>query len=175
MTKCPNCGTENEESSIFCNHCGTKLALTGEDDVKNTVIKRFEAIKSKDETAMKTIVDPSYTKYDDWPPYQRQEGAQALQNESSAYKVLSNYTYELTDFEANIIGDVAVATFTIHYQGTMRNQQFNVTSRVTTVLRKQDSTWKIIHEHLSRFQEEKQWQQQRQYGRRGGFGGRFPF
>jgi ketosteroid isomerase-like protein len=175
MTKCPNCGTENEESSIFCNHCGAKLKLTGEDDVKNVVVKRFEAIKSKDEAAMKALVDASYTKYDDWPPYQRQEGAQALQNESSAYKVLSNYTYELTDFKANVMGDVAVATFTIHYQGTMRDQQFNVTSRVTTVLRKQDSTWKIIHEHLSRFPEERQWQQQRQYGRRGGFGGRFPF
>jgi ketosteroid isomerase-like protein len=175
MTKCPACGTENEESSLFCNHCGTKLKLTSEDDVKNAVIKRFEAIKSKDEAAIKALIDPSYTKYDDWPPYQRQEGAQALQNEESAYKVLSSYTYELTDFKANIIEDVAVATFTIHYQGTMRDQQFNVTSRVTTVLRKQDSTWKIIHEHLSRFPEERQWQQQQRYGRRGGFGGRFPF
>ena len=137
-------------------------------------VKRFEAIKNKDKAAMKALVDADYTKYDDWPPYQRQEGAQAFQNESSAYQVLSNYAYELTDFKANIIGDMAVATFTMHYQGTMRNQQFNVTSRVTTVLRKQDSTWKIIHEHLSRFPEERQWQQQ-QYGRRGGFGGRFPF
>jgi ketosteroid isomerase-like protein len=174
MTKCPTCGTENDESSIFCNHCGTKLKLTSEDDVKNAVVKRFEAMKSKDEAAIKALMDASYSKYDDWPPYQRQEAAQALQNESSAYKVLSNYTYELTDFKANVIGDVAIATFTVHYQGTMRDQQFNVTSRVTTALKKQDSAWKIIHEHISRFPEERQWQQQ-QYGRRRGFGGRFPF
>jgi ketosteroid isomerase-like protein len=175
MTKCPNCGTENEESSIFCNHCGTKLKLTSEDDVKNAVIERFEAMKNKDEAAVRAVMDASYTKYDDWSPYQRQDGVQALQTEFAAYKVLSNYTYELTDFKANVIGDAAVATFVIHYQGTMRDQQFNVTSRVTTVLRKQDSTWKIIHEHLSRFPQERQWQQQRQFGRRGGFGGRFPF
>ena len=37
------------------------------------------------------------------------------------------------------------------------------------------SAWKIIHEHLSRFPEQGQWQQQQQYGRRRGFGGRFPF
>jgi len=171
--KCPICGTENEESSIFCNHCGTKLKLTGEDDVKNAVIKRFEAMKNKDEGALKGLLDASYTKYDDWPPYQRQEGAQAIQNETSAYKVLSNYTYGLTDFKANVFGDIALATFTINYQGTMRDQQFNVTSRVTTVLRKQDSTWKIIHEHLSRFPEQRQ-EQQQQYSRRRGFGGRFP-
>jgi len=175
MTKCPNCGTENVDNNIFCGHCGTKLVLTGEDDVKSAVVKRFEALKSKDEATLKTLVDASYTKYDDWPPYQRQEGAQALQNEVSAYKVLSDYTYELTDFKANLIGDIAVATFTLHYKGTMRNQQFNVTSRVTTVLKKQDSAWKVIHEHLSRFPEQGQWQQQQQYGRRRGFGGRFPF
>jgi ketosteroid isomerase-like protein len=175
MTKCPNCGTENDESSIFCNHCGTKLKLTSEDDVKNAVIKRFEAMKNRDEAAIKALVDASYTKFDDWPPYQRQDASQALQNESAAYKVLSNYTYEITDFKANVIGDAAIATFVIHYQGTMRDQQFNASSRVTTVFKKQDSTWKIIHEHLSRFPQESQWQQQRQFGRRGGFGGRFPF
>jgi len=133
------------------------------------VFKKFEATKSEDEAAMKTLMDASYAKNDDWPPYHRQDGAQALQNESSTSKVLSDYTYELTDFKTDVIGDAAVATFTIHYQGTMRDQQFNVTSRVTTLLRKQDSTWKTIHEHLSRFPEE------RQYSRRGGFGGRFPF
>jgi ketosteroid isomerase-like protein len=176
MTKCATCGTENEDSNMFCKHCGTKLKLTSEDDVKNAAVKRFEAIKNKDEAAIKALMDPSYTKYDDWPPYQRQEGAQALENETSAFKVLSNYTYELRDFKANVIEDVAVATFIIHYQGTMRNQQFNFTSRVTMVFRKQDSTWKIIHEHLSRFPEERQWQQQQQFGRGGGFGrGRFPF
>jgi hypothetical protein len=66
--KCPTCGTENEEGSIFCNHCGTKLKLTSEDDVKNAVVKRFEAIKSKDEAAIKALMDVSYIKFDDWPP-----------------------------------------------------------------------------------------------------------
>ena len=106
-------------------------------------------IKNKDEAAVKALMDESYNKFDDWAPYERQEGEQALQNEFSAFKVLSNYTYELRDFKANALRDLAIATFTIHYQGTMRNQQFNVTSRVTTVLRKQDSAWKVVHEHLA--------------------------
>ncbi len=175
MPKCPSCGTENREGSIFCKQCGNKLVLTGEDDVRNVVIKRIEGIKNKDETAVRALMDENYSKFDDWPPYQRQEGAQALQNEFSAFKVLSNYTYEVNDFKANLLGDVAVATFTLHYQATMRNRQFNFTSRVTSVLRKQDSAWKVVHEHLSRFPEERQWQRQR-FGRGyGGYGGRFPF
>jgi ketosteroid isomerase-like protein len=178
MLKCPTCGAENEEGNAFCEQCGTKLiqnqsvtqeqtSSTVEDDVKNAIVKRLDGIKNKDETAVKALIDESYSKFDDWAPYQRQEGSQALQNEFSAFKVLSNYTYELKDFKANVMSDVALATFIIHYQGTMRNDQFDVTSRVTTVLRKQDSTWKVVHEHLSRFPAERQ--QQRQFGRRRGF------
>ncbi|HYB93083.1 MAG TPA: zinc ribbon domain-containing protein [archaeon] len=176
MPKCSNCGAENEEGSVFCKHCGTKLMLTVEDDVKNAIIKRIDGLKNKDEAAVKALMDDNYSKFDDWPPYQRQESAQALQNEFSSFKVLSNYTYEMNDFKANVLGDVAVATFILHYRATLRNQPFDITSRVTAVLRKQDSAWKVVHEHFSRFPEERPWQQQqRQFGRGGGFGGRFPF
>ena len=141
-----------------------------EDEVKKTIVKRFDGIKNKDEQAVSTLLDESYTKFDDWPPYQIQDRAEALKNEFSAFKVLSNYTYELKDFKDTVMGDVALATFTIHYHANMRNQQFDVTSRVTVVLKKQDSSWKIVHEHLSRFPTERQPDQQRQFGRR-----RFPF
>lgn len=192
MLKCPTCGTESEEGNTFCKQCGTKLVQnqsasqdqsmsqkqsvsenqTGsnvEDDVRNVVVKRLDGMKNMDETAVRALMDESYSKFDDWAPYQRQEGSQALQNEFSAFKVLSNYTYELRDFKANVMGDVALATFIIHYQGTMRDEQFDVTSRVTTILRKQDSVWKVVHEHFSRFSEERQPQQQRKFGRRRGF------
>jgi ketosteroid isomerase-like protein len=188
MLSCPMCGAENGEGNALCRQRGTRLGefrqnhsvpsgeatpqdqtmpkvQTGsslEDDVKNVVVRRFDGIKNRDEAAVKAVMDESYSKFDDWAPYRRQDGAEALENEFSAFKVLSNYTYELKDFKVNVFGDLAVATFTMHYQGTMRNEQFDVTSRVTTVLRKQGSAWKVVHEHFSRFPEEMQQQQQRQ-------------
>ncbi len=90
--------------------------------------------------------------------------------EFAAFKVLSNYIYELKDFKDTVLGEVALATFTINYKATMRNEQFDVTSRVTSVLKKQDSVWKLVHEHLSRVPTERQPDQQRQFSRR-----RFPF
>jgi ketosteroid isomerase-like protein len=141
-----------------------------EDEVRSVIVKRFDGIKNKDEKAVTGLLDESYSKFDDWSPYQRQERAEALKNEFSAFKVLSNYTYELKDFKDTVLGEAALATFTIHYQANMRNQQFDVTSRVTAVLKKQDSSWKLVHEHLSRFPTERQPDQQRQFGRR-----RFPF
>ena len=140
-----------------------------DDEVKNVIVKRFDGIKNKDEKAVSALLDESYSKFDDWPPYQIQQRAEALKNEFAAFKVLSNYTYELKDFKDTVLGEVALATFTIHYQANMRNEQFDVTSRVTAVLKKQDSAWKLVHEHLSRFPTERQPDQQRQFGRRRGF------
>ena len=176
--KCPVCGTENEEGNAFCIQCGGKMetqsqpvsqnqpASSVDDEVKSVIVKRFDGIKNKDENAVTELLDESYSKFDDWPPYQIQDRAQSLQNEFSAFKVLSNYTYELNDFKATFLGDAALATFTVNYKVSMRNEQFAVTSRVSVVLKKQDSSWKIVHEHLSRFPVEKQSARQRQFGRR---------
>jgi len=131
-----------------------------DDDVKNTIIKRFDAIKNRDEAAVRALIDERYNKFDDWPPFERQDAAKAMENEFAAFKVMSNYSYELKDFEANVFGDVAVATFTIHYQGQIRNRPFDMNSRVTSVLKKADSEWKIVHEHLSRFPEQNRQSQQ---------------
>jgi ketosteroid isomerase-like protein len=171
MVTCPNCGREIPDGDTFCKYCGTNLVgspgtqTTGtqtagtqtsatssvESDVENTVRRRLDAIKNKDEGAVRALVDQHYNKFDDWAPYKRQEASEALENEFGAFKVLSSYNYELSDFKANVLGDTAVATFQMHYKGTIRNRPFDVTARVTSVLEKEDSGWKIVHEHFSRF------------------------
>ena len=88
-----------------------KIESTIEADVTSVITKRLDGIKNKDETVVRAIVDESYNKFDDWPPFRRQEADEALKNEFGAFKVLSNYTYELKDFKANVFGNVAVATF----------------------------------------------------------------
>jgi ketosteroid isomerase-like protein len=163
MPQCPKCGKEIGERDSFCKSCGTKLIglpenqvkteSSMEDGVENAVVRRLDGIKNRDEDAVRALIDERYSKFDDWPPFARQEAAEALKNEFGAFKVLSDYSYQLQNFETNIFGDVAVATFHIHYQGTIRNKPFEVTSRVTSVLRKEDSGWKVVHEHFSRFPE----------------------
>jgi len=194
MVKCPICGTENDNEVVYCKKCGSRVSVVvpsksegqpvitapsrtpaqtmdPENEAKTTIARRLDALKNKDENKLKEIIDENYTKFDDWSPYRRQEREEAINNELSAYKVLSSYTYELTDFKADLIGDVAVATFTIHYQAIMNKEQYDVTSRATTILRKKDTTWKILHEHYSRFPE-KQTTTQPQGGQRRS---RFPF
>jgi ketosteroid isomerase-like protein len=168
MLKCPNCGREIAEGDNLCKYCGTKLAdlhqnqasagSSRESDVEKAVVNRLDGIKNKDEGTIRAVIDERYSKFDDWPPFRRQEATEALENEFGSFKVLSGYTYELKDFHANIFGDVAITTFQIHYQGVIRDKPFDINSRVTSVLNKQDSVWKVVHEHFSRFPEETQQQ-----------------
>jgi len=193
MIKCPVCGTENEDKYTYCERCGAKLSNTDKaqtqptnqavgpstpqkepenstDEVKTLIAKRLDAIKNKDESTVKSILDDSYTKFDDWPPSRRQEHDEALSNEFSAFKVLTGYAYELRDFRSVVIGKIAFATYTIHYTITMNKQDYDITSRVTTVLKRSGGSWKVVHEHFSRYMQGDQ--QQSQGGRRRG---RFPF
>jgi ketosteroid isomerase-like protein len=135
----------------------TEAGSSLETDVKDVIIKRLDGIKNREEGAVRALIDERYSKFDDWPPFKRQEAAEALENEFGAFKVLSNYNYELKDLEIKIFGDMAVATFSLHYQGIIRKRPFDVNSRVTSVLKKQDSGWRVVHEHFSRFPEEAQY------------------
>jgi hypothetical protein len=177
MMSCPRCGQEVQEDYVFCKYCGTRLADVAssqavvedpaEAEVRSILVKRFDGIKNKDEASVRAVVDQGYSKFDDWAPLTRQESEEALKSEFGAFKVLSNYNYELKDVKVNIFGDAAVATYYIQYQGVIRDRPFNVSSRVTTVLKRGDSGWRILHEHLSRLPDQGQGGQQGQ--RRRGF------
>jgi ketosteroid isomerase-like protein len=133
---------------------GGNTESSAETEVTDLISKRFDGIKNKDETAVRAIVDERYNKFDDWPPFRRQEADEAVKNEFAAFKALSNYTYEFKDLKVNVYRDAAVATLHLDYQGEIDDRHFEINSRVTSVLRRQDSTWKIVHEHFSRFPEE---------------------
>jgi ketosteroid isomerase-like protein len=139
-----------------------------EDDVKTVLIRRIEGIKKKDAQSIADLVDEDrYTKFDDWPPFERQ-GLEALNREAEALKVLKEYDYEVSGWKVDVINNVAIASFIINYRGTIRDLNFNVKSRVTAVLTKINEEWKLIHEHWSRFPQT--WQETPQRPRR-----RFPF
>lgn len=156
MTYCSVCGKETGTNDSFCKYCGTRLRDTGEvhtpEDVVNTVvIQRLDGVKNGDPHAIRRLFSEEYTKFDDWPPFSRQDVEVALRNELSAYRALTSYEYEIRDCRIAVFDDVALTTFYLHYTGRMHGKRFAVTSRVTVVLKKEEEVWTVIHEHYSRF------------------------
>lgn len=119
--------------------------------VKAIVTQRIEAVKNRDAQSIASLIDvDSYSKYDDWPPLELQLGSAVLRNEADALKVLKEYSYEASDWRVSVFEDAAIASFNIHYQGKIRDMDFNIRSRVSVVLLKKVNDWKIVHEHWSR-------------------------
>ena len=161
MVNCPRCGRPVEELDVFCRYCGARLIVetapavapsaSPDNLIKDAIIRRLDGIKNRDEGAVRNIIDTSrYSKFDDWPPWTRQDAETGLKNEFGAFQVLKNYNYDLKDLKLDVIGDAASATFHFHYTGEMRDQSFDVNSRVTIILLREAGEWKIIHEHYSR-------------------------
>jgi hypothetical protein len=128
-----------------------KDSAISEEMVKAVLIRRIEAIKSRDSNMLISLADSErYTKFDDWPPFIRQS-IDALKREAEALKVLKEYDYETADWKISIFGEVALASFTIRYRGKIRNLKFDVHSRITAFLIRREGEWKLVHEHWSRF------------------------
>jgi ketosteroid isomerase-like protein len=128
-------------------------------DVENVVRGFFDTGKNKDLSALAEFhtSGDTFTKFDENPPYTRQNFADAYVHEQAAFANISDYNYHLDDLRVDLLGDVAVATFYLSYGGMVVNDYsfegsaINGRARVTMVLAKTSKGWKIAHEHLSRY------------------------
>jgi len=130
-----------------------------ESEVVAVIHAFFEAGKNKDLASLADFHAPreSFSKFDENPPYTRQNSQEAFVYEQAAFANISDYSYQIDDLRVDLIGGTAVATFYLTYKGMFVNDySFEGTpvgskARVTMVLTKTDRGWKIAHEHFSRF------------------------
>ena len=59
-------------------------------------------------------------------------------------------TMEVSDVSVDVLGDVAVAFLSFHFEGEVKGRPHIADGRVTFVLRRTSGTWKAIHYHESR-------------------------
>ncbi|MDE1853217.1 MAG: nuclear transport factor 2 family protein [Thaumarchaeota archaeon] len=128
-------------------------------EVEAVVRAFFEAGKNKDLTALADFhaSGDSFTKFDENPPYARQNSDEAFVYEQAAFANISDYNYSIDDLRVDLLGDSAVATFYLTYGGMVVNDYsfegspISGRARVTMVLARTAKGWKMAHEHLSRY------------------------
>lgn len=127
-------------------------------DVESVVRAFYEAGKNKDLTALADFHHSgSFTKFDENPPYTRQNSEEAFVYEQAAFANISDYHYIIDDLHVDMFGTAAVATFYLVYDGMVVNDYsfegstIRGKARVTMVLARTDKGWRIAHEHLSRY------------------------
>jgi len=128
-------------------------------EVTDVIFAFFEAGKNKDIATLGRLhsSQDSFTKFDENPPYTRQNSQDAFVHEQAAFSNISDYEYRLEDLRVDLLGNTAIATFYLSYSGIFVNdysfEGSRVVSRarVTMVLTRAEEGWRIVHEHLSRF------------------------
>ena len=125
-------------------------------DVASVIFAFFEAGKNKDLSALGEFHAPrDFSKFDENPPYTRQDSDEAFVYEQAAFANISDYDYKVEELRIDLIGSVAIATFYLTYKGIFVNdysfegRSVGSKSRVTMVLSSFPNGWKIVHEHFS--------------------------
>jgi ketosteroid isomerase-like protein len=130
-------------------------------EVEMLIYAFFEAGKNKDLTSLGGFHAPSdvFSKFDETPPYTRQNAEEAFIYEQVAFANISDYEYKLDELRIDFVQEVAVATFYLTYKGVFVNnysfegRTVGSKSRVTMVLARFTPGWRIVHEHFSPFLE----------------------
>jgi ketosteroid isomerase-like protein len=128
-------------------------------EVEALITSYFDIGKSKDITSLSGFFAPSqyFSKFDESRPFTRQNSEDAFMYEQARFANISDYEYKLEDLRIDVIGFMAVATFYLDYKGVFVNDySFEGStvagkSRVTMVIGKFGDSWRIIHQHSSRF------------------------
>ncbi len=128
-------------------------------EIAALIFSFFEAGKNKDLSALGGFHSSrdSFTKFDENPPYTRQNSEEAFVYEQAAFANISDYSYQIDDLRIDLLGEAATATFYLTYKGMFVNDYsfegspVGSRSRVTMVLARTAQGWKISHEHFSRF------------------------
>ena len=131
-----------------------------EREVETLVHSVFEAGKNKDLASLAGFYAPSdlFTKFDDAPPYTRQNAQDAFMYEQALFSNVSDYDYTLEELRVDLVGEkAAVATFYLTYKGVFVNDYsfegriVSSRSRATMVVARFEMGWKVVHEHFSCF------------------------
>ena len=130
-------------------------------EVAAVITAYFDVGKSKDIATLSSFFAPPqyFTKFDESPPYARQDSNSAFMYEQAKFANISDYEYKIEDLRIDVIGFVAIATFYLSYKGVFVNDYsfegstVGGRSRMTMVLGKFGDSWKIVHQHASRLEE----------------------
>jgi ketosteroid isomerase-like protein len=126
--------------------------------VEAVIFAFFEAGRNKDLASLGTLhSSETFSKFDENPPFTRQNSDEAFVYEQAMFANISDYSYQIENLRVDFVGGIALATFYLTYQGMFVNDYsfegspVSSKDRVTMVLKESESEWRIVHEHFSRF------------------------
>jgi ParB family transcriptional regulator, chromosome partitioning protein len=123
------------------------------EQILSLIVNKLRLIHSGDFKSVENmqIFDDSFSLFSAFPPFEKIEKNYALSRVKNwSYELAPRLAYKVSDFEAEILNDVAFATLTLSYSGTFHDRQIKMRAGGTIILVRKSGKWKIRHEHWSR-------------------------
>jgi len=100
------------------------------------------------------LYGPKFSKFDDVPPFTRQDAAATRESERTALSRLTSFSATVEDLKVDVLGRVAVATFVVRCSFETPDASGSSSARSTMVFVENAGAWRIVHEHFSRLDAE---------------------
>jgi len=122
-------------------------------EVESTLRAVLGSAEAKDLAAVDSyhLYGPKFTKFDDWEPLTRQDAAAARKGESEGLTAATSFKANVEDLKVDVFGNVAIATFVLNYTIESAGTATATRARSTVAFARDETGWKIIHEHHSAF------------------------
>jgi len=133
------------------------MTMSENEQVINLIEKFFQVGKTKDLAVLREIQldDTRFSSFSDVPPHDLKDFATTIVLEELRFVSISDYDYQIKNPKISVFDDTAIVAFELLQKGmAVDNKSFTgkaitIEGRATFVLIK-DSSWKIIHIHLSK-------------------------
>jgi ketosteroid isomerase-like protein len=132
-------------------------SLTGEaeDQARRAIERRLDeilvAVRAVDISRLVGfhLDSPKFSKFNDLPPWERQDFATAMRLEAEEFESVSDIHGTFDDLKIDVFGSVAVVTAVFAFEAMADGNRVRSRSRTTAVMVDDGGDWKIAHEHLS--------------------------
>ena len=137
---------------VFLGLLGSSLALADDvADVRATIVRHYAAIHAQNKEAISSHHLGDFTMFFSDGTMLWERDWEEVSERMGATFDFGTLNVRMSNFNAQIYGNVAVATFYLVGTHTYGGKTRNVTNRVSAVWVKDGSEWKEAHHHESRF------------------------
>jgi ketosteroid isomerase-like protein len=137
---------------VFLGLLGSSLALADDTaDVRATIVRHYAAIHAHDKEAISSHHLGDFTMFFSDGTMLWERDWEEVSERMGATFDFGTLNVRMSNFNAQIYGNVAVATFYLVGTHTYSGKTRHITNRVSAVWVKDGSEWKEAHHHESRF------------------------
>ena len=134
---------------LSCNESISSVKITGEEEIKKTLLQMWDAIEKGDIDRYATYVHPNFSQFGENDSILREGKEAEIKGIQSWLKNSAEIHTEMIDPKVTINGNTAWIVYYWSDMGLTNGQKFETRGKSTRVFVKENGKWLCIHGHYT--------------------------